>query len=59
LEKYIESSYFTFVTMTTIGFGDRVAKSKEEQIYVIFFSFIACGVFGYVVSTLMGMMQIL
>ncbi|EAR84241.2 cyclic nucleotide-binding domain protein (macronuclear) [Tetrahymena thermophila SB210] len=49
---YLDSIYFSFVTMVTVGFGDIVPKSSHEKIYVTFFSVVSCGIFGYAVNTI-------
>ena len=36
--------------MITVGYGDIVAVTKYEKLYVIFVTFLACGVFAYVVN---------
>ena len=42
--------------MSTIGYGDRAPKSTEERLYIIFVSIIACGMFGYVVSSILAIL---
>ncbi len=34
-ERYINSLYFSFTTMITVGFGDIVPKTKLEKLYVV------------------------
>ena len=36
--------------MITVGYGDVVAITKYEKIYVICVTFLACGVFAYAVN---------
>ncbi|EGR30563.1 cation channel family protein, putative [Ichthyophthirius multifiliis] len=49
-ERYINSLYFSFTTMITVGFGDIVPKNVNEKIYVIIVQVISCGIFAYVVN---------
>ena len=52
LDRYVESIYYIFITMSTIGYGDSFPVSTNEKIFVIFMSLVACGVFGYVITTI-------
>ena len=38
--------------MLTIGYGDYVPVTNMEKIYVIVFTFVGCGVFGYAINTI-------
>jgi len=49
-QVYIVCLYFTFITMSTIGYGDYSPKTEYEMIYIICISLAACGIFGYIVS---------
>jgi len=49
---YLDALYFSFITMVTVGFGDIVPISVNEKIYVIFFTLVSCGIFGYAVNTI-------
>ena len=50
-EKYINTFYFSIITMVTVGYGDITPKSSDEKIYVIFMTILSCGVFAYAVNT--------
>jgi len=54
---YIDSLYYTIITMATIGYGDRFPTSSLEKLYVIFMAIIACGLFGYVVSSISTILE--
>lgn len=49
-DRYICSIYFTFISMITVGYGDISPISTNEKVYVIFFTILSCGVFGYCVN---------
>ena len=48
--RYVYSIYFSFVTMSTIGYGDIYPVSVEEKMYVIVMLIIGSGWFAYVVN---------
>ncbi|EAR98948.2 cyclic nucleotide-binding domain protein (macronuclear) [Tetrahymena thermophila SB210] len=50
--RYINSVYFSFITMVTVGYGDITPISLEEKVFVIFMVAYSCGVFGYIVSSI-------
>jgi hypothetical protein len=47
IEKYINSLYFAFITMITVGYGDIHPVNIYEKIYSILMSLISCGVFAF------------
>ncbi|CAD7958568.1 unnamed protein product [Amoebophrya sp. A25] len=51
-ENYIASLYWSFTTMTTVGYGDVVPKSTAERIYCIFVMFIGGTAFGYIIGSI-------
>ena len=48
--KYINSVYFSFVTMTTVGYGDISAVSSVEKIFCVLMMIFSCAVFAYAVN---------
>ncbi|KAL4480490.1 hypothetical protein ABPG72_022245 [Tetrahymena utriculariae] len=50
--RYINSVYFSFISMVTVGYGDITPISLQEKIFVIFMVAYSCGVFGYIVSSI-------
>ncbi|EAR98949.2 cation channel family protein (macronuclear) [Tetrahymena thermophila SB210] len=50
--KYINSVYFSFITMVTVGYGDITPVSLQEKVFVIFMVVYSCGFFGYIVSSI-------
>ena len=54
VEKYVTCLYFSLSTMTTVGFGDMVPKTKSEEMLTVFVMLCACATFGFTVGTLGG-----
>lgn len=52
MEHYIYSLYFTLTTMTTVGYGDIVAKNYAEVCFVLFLLLLASVVFAGLMGTL-------
>jgi len=48
--RYIDSLYFTVVTMTTIGYGDFTPQTDIGKIFTIFFIFSGISVAFYTIS---------
>ena len=44
---YLDSLYFTVVTVTTIGYGDLAPQTDIGKIFTIFFSFLGIGMAFY------------
>jgi len=40
---YIDTFYFSVVTIVTVGYGDYSPKTPYEKLYVIFMILIGCG----------------
>jgi CRP-like cAMP-binding protein len=59
--QYITTLYFTFTTVSTVGYGDIIPYSTSERVVVICIMIFGATIFGYIaanVSTLMGSMDI-
>lgn len=48
--NYIDSFYFTVVTVTTIGYGDFAPKTDTGKIFTMFFAFAGIGMVFYFIS---------
>lgn len=46
------ATYFSFITMITVGYGDLNPVSINERVFVIIITVISCGVFGYAINAI-------
>ena len=46
---YTAALYWTFTTITTVGYGDLTPTDLSERLYAIFAMIIGTGLFGYIV----------
>lgn len=53
-EVYIVSLYWAVMTMSTIGYGDVVAKTTAERVVATFGMFIGSSIFAYIVGAVTG-----
>eukprot|EP00500_Bicosoecida_sp_ms1_P000160 CAMPEP_0203810142 /NCGR_PEP_ID=MMETSP0115-20131106/2759_1 /ASSEMBLY_ACC=CAM_ASM_000227 /TAXON_ID=33651 /ORGANISM="Bicosoecid sp, Strain ms1" /LENGTH=1752 /DNA_ID=CAMNT_0050718925 /DNA_START=358 /DNA_END=5612 /DNA_ORIENTATION=- len=51
-EVYVASIYFSYSTMTTVGYGDVYAVNNSEMIYTIICMIAGATVFGYIVGSM-------
>lgn len=51
-DQYLTSLYWSFMTMTTVGYGDVVPHSSEEKLLSIFMMIISCGVFAWIMGSI-------
>jgi len=49
--NYLDSLYFTVVTVTTIGYGDLVPQTNIGKIFTMFFAFLGIATVFYFFST--------
>lgn len=48
--NYIDSFYFTVITVTTIGYGDFAPQTDAGKIFTMFFAFAGIGLVFYFIS---------
>ena len=46
-DRYVNSLYWAFITMTTIGYGDVLPYNTQEKIFVIIIAIICSVIFAY------------
>lgn len=49
---YVNALYFSFITCTTVGYGDISPQTTKERLYGIIMALISCGIFAYAVNTI-------
>lgn len=60
-DQYVASVYWTFTTLTTVGYGDIVPVDTEGRLVTIVVMILGATVFGYIVanvSSLMGSLDV-
>lgn len=45
--RWLDSLYFTVITLSTVGYGDFAPKTDAGKIFTIFYVFIGIGIFVY------------
>ena len=48
---YVASLYWTYTTITTVGYGDLTPKATAERLYATFIMIIGTGLFGYILAS--------
>jgi len=51
-EQYMASLYWSFTTMTTVGYGDISPKSDLERVYAIISMIFGATIFGYIIGSI-------
>ncbi len=50
--KYVNSFYFSLITMCTVGYGDITPVALNERIFIILMVLLGSLVFAYTVNTI-------
>ncbi|MEZ0391651.1 MAG: cyclic nucleotide-binding domain-containing protein [Pseudobdellovibrionaceae bacterium] len=53
---YVKAVYWTFTTLTTVGYGDISAKSIGQMLYSCGIQVVGVGVFGFILSNVAGLL---
>ena len=51
-EQYIHALYWSFMTMTTVGYGDVVPNTSNEKIVTILIMVVSCAVFAWIMGSI-------
>jgi len=54
--SFVDSFYFSTMTLTTIGFGDLVPTNDGSKIFTSFYALFGIGIMLYILSSVMGML---
>jgi Cyclic nucleotide-binding domain/Ion channel len=57
IAQYIKAIYWSFTTLTTVGYGDIVAKTNMQMLYAASIQVIGVGVFGYILSNVASLIS--
>ncbi|KAL4454667.1 hypothetical protein ABPG74_021872 [Tetrahymena malaccensis] len=52
VSQYVSSIYFSVVTISTIGYGDIVAKSDIEKVFICFMAIFTSVIFSYILTNI-------
>ena len=55
--QYISAMYWSIQTMTTVGYGDIVARNDVERAYSIFSMILGGGYYGFIVATMASLVS--
>ncbi|KAF4674306.1 hypothetical protein FOL47_009458 [Perkinsus chesapeaki] len=58
-EIYIAALYWSFATMTTVGYGEIHPVNSEEQLFGMLTMLLACGVFAFFIGNIGGLVRAL
>ena len=52
--SYVDSFYFSTITLTTIGFGDFVPQTQAAKIFTSMYALLGIGIMLYILSSVIG-----
>lgn len=55
--KYVRAIYWTFTTLTTVGYGDIAAKSISQMLFACSVQVVGVGVFGFILSNVASLLS--
>ena len=55
--EYVKAIYWSFTTLTTVGYGDIAAKTPAQMMYCCFVQVLGVGVFGFVLSNVASLLS--
>jgi voltage-gated potassium channel len=55
--EYVKALYWSFSTLTTVGYGDITAKTPVQMFYASLIQVIGVGMFGYVLSNVTSLLS--
>lgn len=55
--EYVRAVYWSFTTLTTVGYGDISAKTPPQMMFAAFTQIIGVGVFGFVLSNVASLLS--
>lgn len=55
--EYVKAVYWSFTTLTTVGYGDISAKTPPQMMFAAFTQILGVGVFGFVLSNVASLLS--
>jgi len=55
--EYVKAIYWSFTTLTTVGYGDITAKTPQQMLFACGVQIVGVGVFGFVLSNVASLLS--